>query len=281
MTAPQLPGIYQRLERAQLNFKHLSEELASHDGVALVADLNEGVFRAKVAGPLPGWPLLVSDIVCDTRYVLDNLAYQLAIANAGSNPPPSASKIEFPVFVSQQNFMKGGLAKIADLDPGVQRLIERLQPYNEPVPKDYGLFIINEMCNTYKHRHLLPIPHVMVKSFNVRMHAIGCTVSNLIQVQPNLRELEDGEIVATFDVEIHSDDATISAGTQPFPFLGFPTDVPGETLNILDMCLLGLHTVRAIIAALTEIQWGASMDLPETEPYFVAPLAMVIPKPYL
>ena len=284
MAAPLLPGVRQRLERAQLNFKRLFDEFAEHNGSALVPDLNEGVFRARIADPLPDWQLLVSDTVCDMRFLLDNLAYELAIANTGMDPPSSASTIEFPIFARRRNFMKSGLAKIADLDPWVQRLIESIQPYNNAgggaASKDDGLFVLNEMCNTYKHRLLVPIPHVSLKTINVRIHAVGCTVTDLVQVQPNLRELQDGEIVATFNVKIHSDEATISTETQPFPFLGFPTGVPGETLNVLDLCLQGLHIVRAIIAALTEIQWGSPMELPETSPHFVTPLAITIAKLY-
>jgi len=293
MGAPLLPGISQRLERAQLNYKRLFDEFAAHNGCALVPDLNEGVFRARVAAPLPEWQLLASDIVCDMRFLLDNLAYELVIANT-TDPPPNARGIEFPIFAKRSDFLKtdrtgkmtraSGRVKIENMDPWVQRLIESIQPYNQVASgadvKDNGLYVLNDMCNTYKHRLLVPIPYISMKSVSVRINAVGCTVTDLVQIQPNLRELQDGEVVATFNIVRHSDEATITTETQPVPFLGFPTGVPGETLNVLDLCLQGLHIVKAIIAALTEVQWGTSVVLPETPPDFVTPLAIKIANLY-
>jgi hypothetical protein len=282
VVTPNLPGIAQRLERAQRNYRRLFEEFAEHNGCALIPDLNEGTFRVKIAAPLPGWQLLVSDIVCDMRFLLDNLAYELVIANT-TDPPPNARGIEFPVFAKRADFMKtdpsakmtraSGRKKIENMNPWVQRMIEEIQPYNNAAGvKNDGLYVLNEMCNTYKHRLLVPIPQIAVKNIDVRIHAVGCTVTDLVQVQPNLRELQDGEVVATFKVVGLTAAATVSTETQPSPYLAFPAGSAAESLNVLDLCLQGLLVVGAIIAALTEIQWGDPMVLPETPPEFVTPL---------
>jgi hypothetical protein len=290
MVAPNLPGILQRLERAQLNYRRVFEEFAEHNGCALIADLNEGTFRVQIAAPLPGWQLLVSDIVCDMRFLLDNLAYELVIANT-TDPPPNSRGIEFPVFAKRADFMKtdhsgtmtraSGRKKIENMNPWVQRMIEAIQPYNNAAGvKDDGFYVLNEMCNTYKHRLLVPIPQIAIQNIDVRIHAVGCTVTDIVQVQPNLRELQDGEVVATFKVEGLSDGATVSMETQPTPYLAFPAGSAAESLNVLDLCLQGILVVRAIIAALTEIQWGDPVVLPETPPDFVMPLAVTLVRLY-
>jgi hypothetical protein len=253
---------------------------------------NEWVVRAKITNPLPDWRLLVSDIVCDMRFLLDNLAYELVVANTGMEPPPNVRRIQFPISGDRGEFMetdrkgkptyRSGRTKMEDMGPWVQRLIEAIQPYHDVaggvLPQESGLLILNEMCNTYKHRLLVPIL-LKFQKIKISIQAEGCSVSALTPVQ-NVGELKDGVVVATFLVERYSDKAEIHIATQLFTNLGFPAGVFAEFHNILDFGLQGLHIVRAIIAALTEVQWGGPMDLPETLPHFVTPLAITIPNLY-
>jgi hypothetical protein len=148
-----------------------------------------GTVRASVSRPLPDWSLLVSDIVCDLRFILDNLAYELVIANTGADPPPNERGIEFPIFDDKGKFMQtrndgrpvriSGLAKIGDMDAWVQRMIEELQPYHEEQPQNNGFMNLNEMCNTYKHRLLAPVL-LSLERASLTFEPVNCQITEAV-----------------------------------------------------------------------------------------------------
>jgi len=300
VTAPLLPGIWQRLERAQLNFVRLHTEFTEHFAqpenqcclVPEIVNSNEGIVKAEIRVKIPDWQLLVSDIVCDMRFVLDNLAYELVVANTGVDPPPNANRIEFPIFADRDEFMRtgrngrpargGGLAKMGGMNPWVQRLIEAIQPYNDiangTLPHNQALLALNEMCNIYKHRLLVPIL-IKLETIQIGFQPEDCTISDIVPAQ-NVHEIENGSVVATFRIKPLSDKANVEISTQPFTGLGFPSGVFAEFHNIIDFGAKELHIVRTIIAALTEIQWGTPIDLPKTAPYFLTPLGVTVPNLY-
>lgn len=290
MAAPLLPGIFQRVERAQVNFLNLHSQFTEHFShpenqcrlIPAFTSADEGEIRAEIREPLPeSWSLLVSDIVCDLRFALDNLAYELVIANSGMDPPPNARAIEFPI-LAKGKMTPGSSRAIEQMEPWVQRLIESMQPYHDIAsgtpPRNQALLALNEMCNTYKHRLLVPVL-VKVESAKLTITTHQCTVSDIAQVE-DLHEVKNGSTIATFRVNRHTDEATVDIETQPFTGLGFPAGVFAEFNNIIDFSTKEIHIVRAIVAALTEIQWGSPMDLPEAAPYFVTPLAVTVPNLY-
>jgi len=118
--------------------------------------------------------LLIGECVHQYRSALDHLLFQLVLANCRGRPSARAERrAEFPIFDSGPKFRgkrkrKGvpstgsGRAKIQDIAPSAQAVIERLQPYHRRKnPRALSLRQLQELSNIDKHRLL----HVTYSAF--------------------------------------------------------------------------------------------------------------------
>lgn len=288
---PELPGLFLRLERMQESWARLDTDLRAYlsgpDSPKFEATLSQdrtGRITCRIGRPLPEWRLLIADIVCDARFLLDNLAYDMVIAATGQDPPTNWRRIEFPIFADRSEFMKlkrngepapgSGLAKMADMDPWVQRVIENMQPYHAPTPEKDGLYVLHEMCNTYKHRLLSPVLFA-ASSARLSFHPVNCSVEN-VRLHSIQGELSNGQVIAEFEVPDMVAGSSLVIEAAPDFDVTFPPGTAGEGVSIAKHLWQVIQVERALLSRLTEIQWGVPMALPSTPPHFVMPLQAVI-----
>ena len=55
------------------------------------------IIKVNTSPDLIRWSLILSDVVHNLRCTLDHLVYAVAIHESGSNPPPLADKLAFPI----------------------------------------------------------------------------------------------------------------------------------------------------------------------------------------
>jgi hypothetical protein len=98
---------------------------------------------------------ITGDIVHNLRSALDVAAYSIAVGSGCQNPKYSA----FP-FAGSLSQMRQALGRTKDLPVPIQSLFVGFQPY---LGGDDLLWALNEMCNTDKHKMLIPMGNVVVR----------------------------------------------------------------------------------------------------------------------
>jgi hypothetical protein len=107
--------------------------------------------------PALDWAIVTGEILYNLVSALDHLAWELCLAHApGRRPPP---RTEFPIFWNEErfdNFQRGGgRDKIRGMSWEAQSAIRDLQPHQRGnAAKSQSLWILKEMSNIDKHRHL-------------------------------------------------------------------------------------------------------------------------------
>jgi hypothetical protein len=197
----------------------------------------------------PEWTLLIADIITDCRFVLDYLAYQLVIRHTGQDPPPNADRIEFPVFrlevgdpngaagffefgKSGQPTQRSGLAKIMNTEGDVQRFIWGIQPYKTPGAtgraEDNALWILHDLCNTYKHRLLSPAA-LLSREVKVGLRIESGSITSVEAIPRDVPgPLSKGVELAEFRLIGSTPGTKITVATQPTAYVGLE---PGTALD--------------------------------------------------
>ena len=163
MIGPEFASCWLKLGRAEEHFQTFKSEVIAWNNrnpylITKKCD-TEGrrhslVVEIKSPPALDRWALIAGDCIHNIRSVLDNLVYAVAVVEAGSNPPPGAGKLQFPIAKTAEQFAKQR-SRIASLSSSMQARIEGVQPYNRPrhdLPP--LLSILNEFDNVNKHRLL-------------------------------------------------------------------------------------------------------------------------------
>lgn len=116
------------------------------------------------------WALMAGDVLFSLRCALDHLVYALAVAAAGSDPPPDFDKLAFPITDSPSKF-KHALArkKLSGLSCTTITMIEGMQPYPG---RNTNLARLRDLNDIDKHR-LLNLAVICVKKANVRLDLPG------------------------------------------------------------------------------------------------------------
>ncbi|MGH3628907.1 MAG: hypothetical protein ACRDRL_15910 [Sciscionella sp.] len=101
---------------------------------------------------------IVGDCVFGLRSALDHAVFDLAVAHTGEDPPPNESKIEFPIFLSEDEFASAGKRRLAAVPPAAQQYAASVQPF-QPNGGGTGntLWVIHELNRRDKHRRLHPL----------------------------------------------------------------------------------------------------------------------------
>lgn len=157
-----LVPVRERLGWAKKRFKELEAECDSfvyHEpdkpSPGLLEEFNgpEGwvSLRATVPDVMPNsvaW--LVGEVLYHLRASLDNLAWQLVLANGGT----PGKHTEFPVFKDKGAFKAGARSRTRGMSTTAKATIERLQPFAEwpEHPEHTTLWKIHDLNNIDKHR---------------------------------------------------------------------------------------------------------------------------------
>lgn len=170
MATASLAIVHARLVRAHKHFKELESEcdrLIANDpnsAVSFIVELDEemGDLRVRLRFP-EAFPLelglIVGEILHHLRASLDNLAWQLVVANGGT-PGPNT---KFPIFKSESKFDSAAAGFTKGMSRPVQTKIKGLQPFNAwpEHPTHSTLWKIHELDIINKHR----LPHLICLYF--------------------------------------------------------------------------------------------------------------------
>lgn len=150
--------------RAERNNATLRADLDPKSGhhiisVKTVPDLSE--MQEQVSA-------MVGDAVCNLRFSLDHLAWQLACVHTDGNPQ-WPHRIQFPIEDDPGAFAKRcqrrGRGWISEIAPSIQAEIEKFQPYRgidgQPDswsgPYIHQLALLRNLSNVHKHRNLTSV----------------------------------------------------------------------------------------------------------------------------
>jgi hypothetical protein len=144
---------------------------------------------------------IAGELLHNMRCCLDHLAHQLSTTRSAYISDQDMRAIEFPISDSSCDFIgsdgngrptnTGGLYKIRFMQPAVQGIIKRLQPYQRgPTAHLHPLWLLHELCSIDRYRHLV-VPAVPPDGFSLR--------SGNYQVKSHQhfvsRPLKDGSVV--------------------------------------------------------------------------------------
>lgn len=173
-TPDALAPIFAKLDRAGSHLADLqkaTKEFGESDFYEIVTDLPEKgrivgkAVNVKRPGPEPG--AMIGDVVHSIRSALDQLVFQLAMAESGPLSERTAKDSAFPIFRTGPKYRgeagrghgkgRGASYKIRGLSRPVQVSIERLQPYHRRKhPLLWALWQLEQLSNIDKHR-LIPL----------------------------------------------------------------------------------------------------------------------------
>ena len=198
-----LTQIENRLVRAKAQIETLESSVQAfrrylkrnHVVVETEPDALKQIARIHFSWKVPDdWGLTIGEIAHHLRATLDNLVWQLVIAN-GATP---GSKHEFPIAVTEGWFRKRGGGKLKGIHPAAFAEIERLQPFARTDGKDpakHMLAVIHELDIIDKHQFVhvaavVPEGH----GYYLPQSAVdaGCVV------RFHLRPLENGTPIMEF-----------------------------------------------------------------------------------
>jgi hypothetical protein len=154
-----LVGCREKLKRAHKHIVDLNGEIkafsnSSTHGIRRKPDAHGYILVHNVGRVPPLISVLIGEVVYQLRSALDHLVWQLVIANEQT---PS-DKNEFPIFWKVPTSADNKAAfnrKIKGISSDALALVEALQPYHRPAPKEDPLWVIHELNNIDKHRLLI------------------------------------------------------------------------------------------------------------------------------
>jgi hypothetical protein len=134
-------------------------------------DSTQYVSHLRIIEPPPiDWAIRFGEAVHNMRSALDHVIYQLTIRHHGG----PLAKTGFPIFLDREPFERFGQAQIRGLLPAAQAVIEGLQPYHAPKPKDTVLWNLQESWNQDKHRIVQLMAAVSRKSSLAVVPPVPC-----------------------------------------------------------------------------------------------------------
>ncbi|QXP74310.1 hypothetical protein H0I31_09020 [Tenacibaculum sp. AHE15PA] len=102
------------------------------------------------------WELDFGDCIHNLRSLLDNLIYLLALKV--KSPPDKPSKLKFPIYYKEQDFINQTRQLLIQLPQSVSEKLKLIQPFQrennnvEGTPQDDPLYLLNSISNIDKHR---------------------------------------------------------------------------------------------------------------------------------
>lgn len=123
---------------------HSLEHAVEEDGIV--------VLRLSRRTPLPvELSLLFGEFLYELRAALDNCLYAAAVLVSGENPPPSATRLEWPVRLTPKEW-KDQSKRYQDLPLEIVEALEAIQPYQAELPGWNSLGILHDLARVDRHR---------------------------------------------------------------------------------------------------------------------------------
>lgn len=149
-----------KFERARRHLGVIHEAIdefvsTAYEGSASYCEVDTGNYALKlgeIRHPDHGLAVIVGDFLHNLRSALDHLAFQLVrfpVEDGGDKTPED--KISFPLCDTPASFERSKW-KVRGSAPGVEAIIEGLQPYS--VAQQPFLWLLHELNNWDKHRVL-------------------------------------------------------------------------------------------------------------------------------
>ncbi|MGO4598502.1 hypothetical protein [Terrabacter sp. 2RAF25] len=152
-----------------------------------------GTLCMKRVVPLPEeLTLILGEFLYQLRAALDNCLYAVAVIVSGSNPPPGASALQWPICDTAEAFSKQR-SRLKHLPERLVACLEAIQPYQADLPAWNSLRLLNDLARVDRHRALHLVTMVTVESTVV--------ADNRVVKNPelNIGDLHDGGVILTFD----------------------------------------------------------------------------------
>jgi hypothetical protein len=191
-------------------------------------DSTEHIERVYLDWVVPEWwGVVVGEIMHNLRAALDNIVWQLVLAN-GHQP---GDQHEFPIATDQDWYEKRAVRKLLNVPEPALAVIERVQPYKGPTNwlRVHPLWIIHNMNRIDKH-HLLHVVAAYPQGMEFQVTEEMGAVKGHIRL--SYRPLENGTEVRAFVSDLPfrgkvpvSDKATLHVivmETEETPFYPFP-----------------------------------------------------------
>jgi hypothetical protein len=95
--------------------------------------------------------VVFGELLYELRAVLDNCLYAVAVLVSGQNPPPSASRLEWPIRETRAEW-DSQVSRYRDLPPEIIGALEAIQPYQAQLPDWNSLRILHNLARIDRHR---------------------------------------------------------------------------------------------------------------------------------
>lgn len=187
-----------RISRAQDNIKEfakvLDDYLERHPSIIHV-DINSqglGIIRVERREPIPDeLPILLGEALHNLRAGLDNCLYAVAIIDAGENPPPNGTQLQWPIALTPKEWAANA-KRLKHLSPHLIEALHRIQPFQAESPEWNCLRILHDLARIDRHR----VPHELAMWPEKVKGTYDKTVIHDLKV--NMGPLNDEGIVVTF-----------------------------------------------------------------------------------
>jgi hypothetical protein len=115
--------------------------------------------KEKQRPPREEWGAMIGDVVHNLRSALDHLVWELTKWHQGGEPSPpipsSWRKIGFPIYKTDNAESHGKIeAMLWGIEPSLKTSFEQLQPFTIAEPEDHPLWLLHDLWNIDKHRHV-------------------------------------------------------------------------------------------------------------------------------
>jgi hypothetical protein len=187
-SAVNLDGCWAKIERANENINNLAAEITAltHPNRYIVIRHFDRQAKEMVFWALPQiiplrLSVLAGEIVHHLRSSLDHVVW--ALACKGRTKPNF--RIQFPICAKREEFIRAKKRRIMQgIANSAQAIIESVQPYQKPAPRDDPLAILDDISITDKHKLLAVV--VSVATLENKIHFNTQTANTKIaEIIPN------------------------------------------------------------------------------------------------
>ena len=147
-----------RISRAQDNIREFAQLLGEYleDRPARIrVDIDahgHGAIRVERREPIPDQlSILLGEALQNLRAGLDNCLYAVAIIDSGTNPPPGASQLQWPIALSPKEWT-ANKKRLQHLSPHLIEALQRIQPFQTESPGWNCLRILHDLARIDRHR---------------------------------------------------------------------------------------------------------------------------------
>ena len=172
--------VWARLDRAEEQAKTFGESWARYldDQPHSLEHVDEEdgtlTVRLRRHRPLPVvLSIILGELLYELRAALDNCLYAVAALVSGENPPPNASRLEWPIRSTPAEW-KAQSGRYRALPTVIVTALETIQPFQAEYPDWNSLAILHELARIDRHRS---------------MHGLGLYLAHL-RMKADLHEIE-------------------------------------------------------------------------------------------